>query len=99
MGFADVTSGVPDWTDYCAALPLLPCRASQKRDYEVLQSLRDNQARCNAGLIYPAANLYHTQCLIVDMAKACRHRCIDECAKAKFECAKAESAARAREEE
>ena len=43
--FADVTSGVPDWTDYCAALPLLPSRASQKRDYEILKSLRENQAR------------------------------------------------------
>ena len=43
--FADVTSGVPDWTDFCAALPLLPSRASEKRDYEILKSLRDNQAR------------------------------------------------------
>ena len=43
--FADVTSGVPDWTDYCAALPLLPSRASEKRDYEILKSLRDKQAR------------------------------------------------------
>ena len=43
--FADVTSGVPDWTDYCAALPLLPSRASQKRDYAILESLRENQAR------------------------------------------------------
>ena len=36
---------MPDWTDYCAALPLLPSRASQKRDYEILQSLRESQAR------------------------------------------------------
>jgi hypothetical protein len=43
--FADVTSQVPDWTDYCAAVPLLPSRASQKRDYEKLKSLRENQAR------------------------------------------------------
>ena len=43
--FADVTSGVPDWTDYCAALPLLPSRASQQRDYEILKSRRDNQSR------------------------------------------------------
>ena len=43
--FADVTSGVPDWTDFCESLPLLPNRASQKRDYETLKSLRDKQAR------------------------------------------------------
>ena len=43
--FADVTSGVPDWTDDCAALPLLPSRASQKRYYDILKSLRENQAR------------------------------------------------------
>ena len=38
--FADVTLGVPDWTDYCAALPLFPSRALQMRDYEILISLR-----------------------------------------------------------
>ena len=43
--FADVTSGVPDWTDCCAALPLLPSRASQKRDYDVLKSLRGEHTR------------------------------------------------------
>ena len=43
--FADVTSAVPDWTDHCAALPLLPSRASQNHDYDVLKSLRENQAR------------------------------------------------------
>ena len=36
---------MPDWTEYCAAVPLLPSRASQKRDYEKLKSLRENQAR------------------------------------------------------
>ena len=43
--FADVTSGVPDRAEHCAALPLLPSRASEKRDYEKLKSLRDMQAR------------------------------------------------------
>ena len=43
--FADVTSRAPDWTDHCAALPLLPSRASEKRDYEILKSLRDKQAQ------------------------------------------------------
>ena len=43
--FADVTSGVPDWMDFCAAIALLPSRASEKRDYEILKSLRDKQAR------------------------------------------------------
>lgn len=37
--------GVPDWTDSCAALPLLPSRASQKHDFENLKSLRGKQAR------------------------------------------------------
>ena len=37
--------GVPDWTDFCTALPLLPSRASQKRGYESLKSLREQQAR------------------------------------------------------
>ena len=37
--FADVTLAVPDWTDHCAALSLLPSRASQNHDYEVLTSL------------------------------------------------------------
>ena len=43
--FANVTLTVPDWTDHCAALSLLPSRASQKHDYEVLKSLREHQAR------------------------------------------------------
>ena len=43
--FTDVSMGVPDWTDLCAALPLLPSRASQKRDYESLKSLREQQSR------------------------------------------------------
>ena len=43
--FADITKEVPDWTDYCAALPLLPSRASQNHGYEILTSLRTNQAR------------------------------------------------------
>ena len=43
--FTDVTMGVPDWTDFRAARPLLPSRASQKRDYENLKSLREKQAR------------------------------------------------------
>lgn len=38
--FTDVSMGVPDWTDCSAALPLLPSRASQKRDYDVLKPLR-----------------------------------------------------------
>ena len=42
---ANVTLAVPDWTDHCAALSLLPSRASQNHDYEVLKSLRENQAR------------------------------------------------------
>ena len=43
--FADVTSGVPDWTDFCAALPLLPSRDSRNGDYDMLKSLRDKQAQ------------------------------------------------------
>ena len=43
--FTDVTLAVPDWTDHCAALSLLPSRASQNHDYEVLKSLREHQAR------------------------------------------------------
>ena len=42
--FTDITSGVPDWTAYCAAVPLLPSRASQMHDYENL-TLRQDQAR------------------------------------------------------
>ena len=36
---------MPDWTDHCAAILLLPSRASQNHDYEILKSLRENQAR------------------------------------------------------
>ena len=43
--FTDVTSMVPDWTNYCTAIPLLPNRASQKQDYQNLTALRDHQAR------------------------------------------------------
>ena len=43
--FADVASGVPDWMGICAALPLLPSRASENHDYEILKALRDKQAR------------------------------------------------------
>ena len=43
--FANVTLAAPDWTDHCAALSLLPSRASQNHDYEVLKSLREQQAR------------------------------------------------------
>ena len=43
--FVDVIVAVPDWTDSCACLPLLPSRASEKCDYENLKSLRDKQAR------------------------------------------------------
>ena len=43
--FADVTAGVPDWTGVCASIPLLPSRASEKRDYMMLRLLRDEQAR------------------------------------------------------
>ena len=43
--FANATLAVPDWTDHCAALSLLPSRASQNHDYEVLKSLREHQAR------------------------------------------------------
>ena len=35
--FADVTFAVPAWTDHCAALSLLPSRAAQNHDYEVLK--------------------------------------------------------------
>ena len=41
----DVTTAVPDWTNFCAGLPLLPNRASEKQDYENLKSLIVNQAR------------------------------------------------------
>ena len=36
---------LPDWMQYCAAVPLLPNGASEKYDYENLQSLSVNQAR------------------------------------------------------
>ena len=41
----DITLGVPDWTNFCAALDLLPNRASKRRDYDTLISLRNTQAR------------------------------------------------------